>query len=206
MERTVRLLLKLDGDNKFTPGAPGLPSGCSTGDGVTMRSVAAKHGESRNPRLRMMLRGVMWGMLMLAGLLSWDRFPMCVWIVADDMSPDTGAYGNRRVHTPHLDRLRRTGNVTRERTRRRRVQPSRSHLFSVVTRQPLAFTPTIPKKPQPLCPLCSCANAVAKHGLVCDEFAAPERSDQDGQSCGRRRITTLLTIAAMYDGERLEET
>lgn len=64
------------------------------------------------------------------GLVRWLRLPGCcmkwifcliglvgfvvplpgvalnyVWIVADDMSPDTGAYGREGVKTPHLDRL-----------------------------------------------------------------------------------------------------
>ena len=35
--------------------------------------------------------------------------PNIVWIVADDMSPDTGAYGLAQVKTPHLDRLAAEG-------------------------------------------------------------------------------------------------
>lgn len=35
--------------------------------------------------------------------------PNFVWIVADDMSPDTGAYGVAEVQTPHLDRLAKEG-------------------------------------------------------------------------------------------------
>jgi uncharacterized sulfatase len=35
--------------------------------------------------------------------------PNIVWIIADDMSPDTAAYGLKRVETPHLDRLAREG-------------------------------------------------------------------------------------------------
>lgn len=37
-----------------------------------------------------------------------DR-PNIVWIIADDMSPDTAAYGLANVHTPHLDRLAAEG-------------------------------------------------------------------------------------------------
>jgi threonine dehydratase len=32
-----------------------------------------------------------------------------VWIIADDMSPDTGAYGLAQVKTPHLDQLAAVG-------------------------------------------------------------------------------------------------
>lgn len=35
--------------------------------------------------------------------------PNIVWIIADDMSPDTAAYGLRGVKTPHLDRLAAQG-------------------------------------------------------------------------------------------------
>jgi N-sulfoglucosamine sulfohydrolase len=35
--------------------------------------------------------------------------PNIVWIIADDMSPDTAAYGMRGVNTPHLDRLAAQG-------------------------------------------------------------------------------------------------
>jgi N-sulfoglucosamine sulfohydrolase len=35
--------------------------------------------------------------------------PNIVWIIADDMSPDTGAYGLVQVKTPHLDRLAAEG-------------------------------------------------------------------------------------------------
>lgn len=44
----------------------------------------------------------------LASLPAADR-PNFVWIVADDMSPDTGAYGVKQVHTPNLDRLAAEG-------------------------------------------------------------------------------------------------
>ena len=35
--------------------------------------------------------------------------PNFVWIIADDMSPDTGAYGLKDVDTPNLDRLAAEG-------------------------------------------------------------------------------------------------
>jgi len=35
--------------------------------------------------------------------------PNFVWIIADDMSPDTGAYGLKEVNTPNLDRLAAEG-------------------------------------------------------------------------------------------------
>ena len=35
--------------------------------------------------------------------------PNIVWIIADDMSPDTAAYGLAQVKTPNLDRLAAEG-------------------------------------------------------------------------------------------------
>jgi uncharacterized sulfatase len=50
--------------------------------------------------------------LLSAGLTSFlaaaDQ-PNFVWIIADDMSPDTGAYGVKQVSTPNLDRLAAEG-------------------------------------------------------------------------------------------------
>ena len=43
-----------------------------------------------------------------AEAVSSDR-PNFVWIIADDMSPDTAAYGCPGVHTPHLDRFAAAG-------------------------------------------------------------------------------------------------
>lgn len=31
--------------------------------------------------------------------------PNILWIVANDISPDLACYGNKLVHTPHLDKL-----------------------------------------------------------------------------------------------------
>ena len=44
----------------------------------------------------------------LAALHAADR-PNFVWIIADDMSPDTAAYGVKQVSTPNLDRLAAEG-------------------------------------------------------------------------------------------------
>lgn len=38
-----------------------------------------------------------------------ERRPNIVWIIAEDLSQDLGAYGNDRVNTPHIDRLAREG-------------------------------------------------------------------------------------------------
>jgi len=35
--------------------------------------------------------------------------PNILWIMADDLSPDLGCYGNQLVHTPHVDRLAAQG-------------------------------------------------------------------------------------------------
>ncbi|MEQ1751186.1 MAG: sulfatase-like hydrolase/transferase, partial [Prosthecobacter sp.] len=46
---------------------------------------------------------------MLALPLQAATKPNFVWIIADDMSPDIGAYGLKQVHTPNLDRLAAEG-------------------------------------------------------------------------------------------------
>ncbi len=43
------------------------------------------------------------------GFAATPTRPNIVWIIADDMSPDTGAYGYAGVKTPHLDRLAAEG-------------------------------------------------------------------------------------------------
>jgi uncharacterized sulfatase len=50
-------------------------------------------------------------LLVLAALAAAGRAapPNLVWIIADDMSPDTAAYGAPGVKTPHLDRLATEG-------------------------------------------------------------------------------------------------
>ncbi len=51
------------------------------------------------------------GWLVVVCSLTWAAAapPNIVWIIADDMSPDTAAYGMREVKTPHLDRLAAEG-------------------------------------------------------------------------------------------------
>lgn len=62
--------------------------------------------------MRPLLRALM---RLLPFLLSWllatsaQASPNFVWIIADDMSPDTGAYGLAQVNTPNLDRLAAEG-------------------------------------------------------------------------------------------------
>lgn len=53
---------------------------------------------------------VLWSALGVAGACAASAPPPnIVWIIADDMSPDTAAYGMRGVTTPHLDRLAAQG-------------------------------------------------------------------------------------------------
>ena len=47
--------------------------------------------------------------LTLGGTGANAAAPNIVWIIADDMSPDTGAYGLKDVETPNLDRLAANG-------------------------------------------------------------------------------------------------
>ncbi len=58
-------------------------------------------------------RKFVWFFLGLLGpcssALTVETHPNFVWIIADDMSPDTGAYGTTGVQTPNLDRLAAQG-------------------------------------------------------------------------------------------------
>lgn len=59
---------------------------------------------------RLALFFALWSELGAAGAFAASAPPPnIVWIIADDMSPDTGAYGMRGVTTPHLDRLATEG-------------------------------------------------------------------------------------------------
>jgi uncharacterized sulfatase len=59
-----------------------------------------------------------------------DR-PNIVWIVAEDMSPDLGCYGDPQAHTPNMDKLARAGaRFTRAFTHAPVCAPSRSGLIT----------------------------------------------------------------------------
>lgn len=81
--------------------------------------------------------------------------PNIVWIVAEDISPNLGCYGDPVAHTPHLDRLASQGaRFTRCFTHAPVCAPSRSglitgvhpttlgshHMRSMLTRSPAVFT------------------------------------------------------------------
>ncbi len=52
---------------------------------------------------------VSWSLMLAAAPLHADERPNFVLIIADDVSPDLGCYGDRGVRTPNLDRLAKTG-------------------------------------------------------------------------------------------------
>ncbi len=54
------------------------------------------------------MRFILITLILLGSSLS-AATPNFVWIIADDMSPDTGAYGLKQVSTPNLDRLATEG-------------------------------------------------------------------------------------------------
>lgn len=71
--------------------------------------------------------------LLLAGLIlpavSMARKPNILWIIAEDMSPDLGCYGNTVVSTPHIGRLATEGmKFTRVFTTGPACSPSRTGL------------------------------------------------------------------------------
>ncbi len=79
--------------------------------------------------------------------------PNFVWIIADDMSPDTGAYGLKEVSTPHLDRMAAEG---RRYTRAYATAPvcsaSRSAFILGCYQTTTGLHPHDAENPQPLPP------------------------------------------------------
>lgn len=77
--------------------------------------------------------------------------PNVVWIIADDMSPDTGAYGAKGIQTPHLDRLAAEG---RRHTRAYSTAPvcsaSRSAFILGTYQTTTGLHPHDTENPQPL--------------------------------------------------------
>lgn len=61
------------------------------------------------PRLFLCLLPVSVFWLLATQTSAATPLPNVVWIIADDMSPDTGAYGLKQVQTPHLDQLAAEG-------------------------------------------------------------------------------------------------
>ncbi|HCN27856.1 MAG TPA: arylsulfatase [Verrucomicrobiales bacterium] len=66
------------------------------------------HPRATRVEMRMPIRLILSLALLSAPVLA-AKPPNIVWIVADDMSPDTAAYGMTGVSTPHLDRLAAEG-------------------------------------------------------------------------------------------------
>src|SRR6187399_1807141 len=74
-------------------------------------------------------------LILLGGpdLLAADARPNIIWLVGDDMSCDTGAYGCKDAITPNLDRLAKEGaRFTRAFTHAPVCAPSRSGLITGV--------------------------------------------------------------------------
>src|SRR5262245_5949988 len=77
--------------------------------------------------------------------------PNIVWIIADDMSPDTGAYGANGLKTPNLDRMAAEG---RRYTRAYSTAPvcssSRSAFILGTLQTTTGLHPHDAENPQPL--------------------------------------------------------
>jgi len=77
--------------------------------------------------------------------------PNFVWIIADDMSPDTGAYGSTDVDTPNLDRLAAEGRrYTRAYARAPVCSASRSAFILGCYQTTTGLHPHDAENPQPL--------------------------------------------------------
>lgn len=79
--------------------------------------------------------------------------PNLVWIVADDMSPDTGAYGQAQVKTPNLDQLAAEGRrYTRAYSSAPVCSSSRSAFILGCYQTTTGLHPHDVENPQPLLP------------------------------------------------------
>ncbi|MGV3662500.1 MAG: sulfatase [Prosthecobacter sp.] len=130
--------------------------------------------------------------------------PNFVWIIADDMSPDTGAYGLAQVKTPHLDQLAAEG---RRYTRAYSTAPvcsaSRSAFILGTYQTTTGLHPHDTENPQPLpAPYKPLPTLLREAGWLVTNAPAP------GATRNGRKITKAKThynfvhdAKEMFDGD-----
>ena len=130
--------------------------------------------------------------------------PNFVWIIADDMSPDTGAYGVQQVHTPHLDRLAAEG---RRYTRAYSTSPvcsaSRSAFILGCYQTTTGLHPHDVENPQPLpAPYRHLPGLLRDAGWYVTNAAAPGAM-RSGKAIrkGKTHYNFTHDAAEMFDGD-----
>jgi N-sulfoglucosamine sulfohydrolase len=142
-------------------------------------------------------------LLALASALS-AATPNFVWIIADDMSPDTGAYGLRQVSTPNLDRLAAEG---RRYTRAYATAPvcsaSRSAFILGCYQTTTGLHPHDVENPQPLrAPYKHLPGMLREAGWFVTNAAAPGAM-RSGKAIkkGKTHYNFIHDAAEMFDGD-----
>lgn len=130
--------------------------------------------------------------------------PNIVWIIADDMSPDTGAYGAVGVSTPNLDALARSG---RRFTRAYATAPvcssSRSAFILGCYQTTTGLHAHDVENPQPLpSPFEPLPSILRKNGWFVTNAAAPG-SERSGKVIkkGKTHYNFAHDPAVMFDGD-----
>lgn len=130
--------------------------------------------------------------------------PNIVWIIADDMSPDTGAYGLKDVHTPHLDRLAAEGlRHTRAYATAPVCSASRSAFILGCYQTTSGLHPHDVENPQPLpAPYKPLPTLLREAGWYVTNAAAPG-SQRSGKAIkkGKTHYNFAHDPAQLFDGE-----
>lgn len=127
-----------------------------------------------------------------------------VWIIADDMSPDTAAYGLKQVRTPHLDRLAAEGcRYTRAYATAPVCSSSRSAFILGCYQTTTGLHPHDVENPQPLpAPFQHVPGLLRQAGWFVTNTAAPG-SKRNGRSItqGKTHYNFAHDAAEMFDGD-----
>ncbi len=130
--------------------------------------------------------------------------PNFVWIIADDMSPDTGAYGLAQVSTPHLDRLAAEGRrYTRAYASAPVCSSSRSAFILGCYQTTTGLHPHDVENPQPLpAPYRHLPGLLRDAGWFVTNAAAPgaQRSGKTIRK-GKTHYNFAHDPAEMFDGD-----
>ncbi len=143
-------------------------------------------------------------LLMPQALLHASDPPNFVWIIADDMSPDTAAYGVKQVHTPHLDGLAAEGcRYTRAYATAPVCSASRSAFILGCYQTTTGLHPHDVENPQPLpAPYRHLPSLFREAGWFVSNAAAPG-SKRSGKTItkGKTHYNFAHDALEMFDGD-----
>ena len=141
--------------------------------------------------------------LLVAASCAFAAPPNLVWIIADDMSPDIGAYGLSQVRTPHLDQLASEGRrYTRAYSSAPVCSSSRSAFILGCYQTTTGLHPHDVENPQPLPePYKPLPTLLREAGWFVTNAAAPG-SERSGKSIkkGKTHYNFAHDPETMFDG------